>query len=130
MQERAKSNPKIEFAWNTVVEGYEGTGRLEGVRVKNVVTGELSTIPAVGLFVAIGHDPLTKHIRNSGVELDKEGYIKVHDHIYTNIEGVFAAGDVHDTHYRQAITASGFGCMAAIAAERWLESRSTGSPKL
>jgi thioredoxin reductase (NADPH) len=128
MVERVKANPKIEIAWNTVIEGYEGNDKLEALRLKNVVTGEQHTMPVAGLFMAIGHDPLTKHIKISGVGLDEAGYIKVHDHIHTNIEGVFAAGDVHDTHFRQAITASGFGCMAAIAAERWLEAKT--APRL
>jgi thioredoxin reductase (NADPH) len=75
--------------------------------------------------MAIGHDPATKFLRENslGVRLDEEGYVRVRDHVHTDVEGIFAAGDVHDTHYRQAVTAAGFGCMAAITAERWLDEK-------
>jgi len=110
--------------WNTVIEGYEGLERLERIKLRNIVSGEAILVPAAGLFMAIGHEPLTKGLERTGIELDKEGYIVVkHDHVFTNIDGVFTCGDVHDTVYRQAVTAAGFGCMAAITAERWLEAK-------
>jgi len=125
MQQRAKENPKIEFAFNTVITGYEGGKTLEAIKIKNVETGQEATWPAAGLFMAIGHDPLTSHLKKTGIEFDPSGYIVAKNHVETNIEGVFTAGDVHDTHFRQAITAAGFGCMAAIAAERWIEAKNT-----
>lgn len=123
MQQRAKDNPKIEFAFNTVITGYQGGKSLEAIKVKNVDTGLEQVWPAAGLFMAIGHDPLTSHLKDSGIETDPSGYIIAKNHVETNIDGVFTAGDVHDTHFRQAITAAGFGCMAAIAAERWIEAK-------
>ncbi len=123
MQKRVFENPKIDIMWDTVVVGYKGENFLEKIVVKNVKTGEEKEIEVGGLFIAIGHDPNTKMLKGTGLELDEKGYIKVRDNVYTNIEGVFAAGDVHDNVYRQAITAAGFGAMAAIAAERWLEAK-------
>jgi thioredoxin reductase (NADPH) len=123
MQQRAKDNPKIEFAYNTVITGYQGGKSLESISVHNTETGENAVWPASGLFMAIGHVPLTSHLQNAGIELDSSGYVIAKNHVDTNIEGVFTAGDVHDTHFRQAVTASGFGCMAAIAAERWIEAK-------
>jgi len=124
MAKRVLEHPKIEVAWNTVVEGYIGEQKLEGIKLKNIVTGESKSAPTGGLFMAIGHEPLTRGLEKSGVELDEEGYIKVQkDFVYTNIDGVFTCGDVHDTVFRQAVTAAGFGCMASIAAERWLEAK-------
>lgn len=123
MQQRAKDNPKIEFAYNTVITGYQGGKSLEAIHVKNLLTNEEAVWPAQGLFMAIGHVPLTTHLRNAGIELDTSGYVVAKNHVETNIDGVFTAGDVHDTHFRQAVTAAGFGCMAAIAAERWIEER-------
>jgi thioredoxin reductase (NADPH) len=123
MQDRAFANPKIEFVWDTVVEDLVGTDRLEGVEVRNVRTGESSTLPVTGLFVAIGHRPNTDLF--AGVlDMDENGYlITAPGSTGTNIDGVFAAGDVQDHTYRQAVTAAGSGCMAAIDAERWLEAR-------
>eukprot|EP01120_Amphizonella_sp_Union-15-10_P011638 TRINITY_DN4991_c0_g1_i4.p1 TRINITY_DN4991_c0_g1~~TRINITY_DN4991_c0_g1_i4.p1 ORF type:complete len:330 (+),score=76.17 TRINITY_DN4991_c0_g1_i4:68-1057(+) len=121
MQKRALENPKIEILYNTTIDSYIGDTRLTGLVLRDTATGAKREVSADGLFMAIGHVPLTFHLKDSGVNLDDQGYIKVHDHIYTNIDGVFAAGDVHDTHFRQAVSAAGFGCMAAIAAERWLE---------
>eukprot|EP01121_Diplochlamys_sp_Union-15-3_P001138 TRINITY_DN1099_c0_g2_i1.p1 TRINITY_DN1099_c0_g2~~TRINITY_DN1099_c0_g2_i1.p1 ORF type:complete len:347 (+),score=92.52 TRINITY_DN1099_c0_g2_i1:68-1042(+) len=121
MQERAKNNPKIDFLWNSVITDYNGNDFLESIVVKNLLTGQLTTIPVGGLFMAIGHEPNTASLKGTSLELDEAGYIKIRNNVYTNIEGVFACGDVHDTYFRQAITAAGFGCMAAIAAERWLE---------
>ena len=113
----------LQMMWNTTIVQYEGEDKLEAVMVKNSVTGEETRVVAAGLFMAIGHEPNTKELLGTGLELDEENYISVEKNVYTNIEGVFAAGDCHDRMYRQAITASGFGCMAAITAERWLEAR-------
>jgi thioredoxin reductase (NADPH) len=121
MQDRAFNNPKIEFLWNHEVEDLLGTDALEGAVVKSTLTGETQTLPVTGLFVAIGHRPNTDLF--SGVlDMEDNGYlITKPGSSYTNIEGVFACGDVQDHTYRQAITAAGSGCMAAIDAERWLE---------
>ena len=123
MQDRAFANPKIEFLWDTVVDDLLGDERLEGVRVRNVDTGEDSTLPVTGLFVAIGHRPNTDLF--AGVlDIDENGYLVTRaGSTATNIDGVFACGDVQDHTYRQAITAAGSGCMAAIDAERWLEAQ-------
>ena len=120
MQERAFANPKIRFLWNAVVDGIKGTDRLEGITVRDVVTGAVSDLPVTGLFVAIGHRPNTDLFRGQ-LEMDENGYLLTHDGTATNVPGVFACGDVQDHIYRQAITAAGSGCMAAIDAERWLE---------
>jgi thioredoxin reductase (NADPH) len=121
MQERALANPKIEFLWHSVVEDLVGTDTLEGAVVRNVQTGETSTLPVTGLFVAIGHRPNTD-LFTDVLDMDENGYlVTAAGSSYTNIEGVFACGDVQDHTYRQAITAAGSGCMAAIDAERWLE---------
>ncbi|CAB4680349.1 MAG: thioredoxin-disulfide reductase [Actinobacteria bacterium] len=121
MQDRAFNNPKIEMLWNTTVTDLAGTDKLEGAMVRNVITGEESLLPVTGLFVAIGHRPNTDLF--SGVlDMEDNGYlITKPGSTYTNIDGVFACGDVQDHTYRQAITAAGSGCMAAIDAERWLE---------
>lgn len=120
MQKRAEDNPKIHFLWNSVVTGYEGDEVLRGATLKNVVTGKESFVPVGGIFMAIGHHPNTEFLRGV-IELDDQGYVVTRNMIETNMDGIFAAGDVHDRHYRQAITAAGFGCMAALKAERWLE---------
>jgi len=122
MQERAFKNDKVEFLWNSVVVGIEGDKALTGVRVQNVQTGEESTLDVSGLFVAIGHVPNTT-LFTGQLDMDEGGYLLTSDGTRTNVEGVFAAGDVADHTYRQAITAAGTGCMAAIDAERWLESQ-------
>ncbi len=122
MQERAFKNDKIEFLWNSVVVGLEGDTMLTGARVRNVQTGDESTLPVSGLFVAIGHVPNTSLFVGQ-LDMDEAGYLVTHDGTRTNVEGVFAAGDVQDHVYRQAVTAAGSGCMAAIDAERWLESQ-------
>ena len=123
MQDRAFANPKIEFLWDTVVDDLLGSDRLEGAIVRNVHTGATSTLDVSGLFVAIGHRPNTDLF--AGVlNTDENGYlVTVPGSTYTNVEGVFACGDVQDHTYRQAVTAAGSGCMAAIDAERWLEHR-------
>jgi thioredoxin reductase (NADPH) len=120
MQERAFKNEKIEFVWDTVVTDLVGDKRLEGAQLRNVKTGEQSVLAVSGLFVAIGHVPNTGLFAGQ-LALDANGYILTHDGTRTSVEGVFAAGDVQDHVYRQAITAAGSGCMAAIDAERWLE---------
>ncbi len=125
MQERARSNPKIHFLWDTVITGYEGGDVLEAVKLKNVVTGQERTAAVSGVFMGIGHQPATEFLRGV-IDLDAKGYIVTHDDVETSMEGVFAAGDVHDQNYRQAITAASFGCMAALRMERWLQSRSSG----
>jgi thioredoxin reductase (NADPH) len=123
MQQRASENPKIHFLWDTVLTGYKGEDVLQGVTVKNVATEKERDEPISGVFMAIGHHPNTEFLKDV-IELDKRGYVVTRNSVETSMEGVFAAGDVHDTHYRQAITAAGFGCMAALSAERWLEMRS------
>jgi len=120
MQDRAMANPKIDFLWNSSLLGYMGKDSLEAVRIKDVVTNEERVQPIGGVFMGIGHTPNTVFLRGV-VELDQQGYIVTRDNVLTNIEGVFAAGDVHDHDYKQAITAAAFGCMAALKAERWLE---------
>ncbi len=121
MQDRAMENDKIRFLWNTVVEDIEGEASVEGVVVRDIDTGEVRTEPFTGVFVAIGHRPNTDLFRDQ-LELKENGYLITRDGTsQTNIEGVFASGDVQDDWYRQAITAAGSGCMAAIDAERWLE---------
>ena len=124
MRKRLLEHPKVEMMWDTVIEGYEGEKNLERLRLKNVKTGEVTVKEIGGLFMAIGHVPNTKwgNLAETGLKFD-QGYIVVHDNVYTDIEGVFAAGDVHDIHYRQAITAAGFGAMAAISADRWIEAK-------
>ncbi len=122
MQERAFKNDKIEFLWNSEVVGLEGDKALTGALVRNVHTGETSTLAVSGLFVAIGHVPNTSLFVEQ-LDMDEAGYLLTGDGTRTNVEGVFAAGDVADHTYRQAITAAGTGCMAAIDAERWLEAQ-------
>lgn len=120
MQERAMANPKISFMWNTVLTEYIGNDVLEAVRIKDVITGAERIERIGGVFMGIGHQPNTAFLKGV-LDLDPQGYIATRNSIETSIEGVFAAGDVHDPEYRQAITAAGFGCMAALKAERWLE---------
>jgi thioredoxin reductase (NADPH) len=122
MQERAFANEKIKFAWNTKVTEVLGEERVEGVRLEDTVTGETRVLPLTGIFVAIGHIPNTTLVTDS-LDLDDAGYVKTMHGSYTNIEGLFAAGDVQDHEYRQAITSAGSGCVAAIDAERWLEAQ-------
>lgn len=119
MQDRAQENPKIKFVWNTLVEELHGTEELTGVRLRNVETNEVSELPISGLFYAIGHRPNTGFLQGL-LEMDDQGYLITHD-ARTNVRGVFACGDVQDSHYRQAITAAGSGCMAAMDAEKFLE---------
>jgi thioredoxin reductase (NADPH) len=120
MQERAFADPKLEIIWNSVIEEINGEDRLESLTLRDTVTGAKSTLPATGLFIAIGHDPRSELLTGQ-VELDENGYvITSHPSTGTNLPGVFAAGDLVDHHYRQAITAAGTGCAAALDAERYL----------
>lgn len=120
MQERVMANPKIQIHWNTVIEDILGEKEVTGVVLKNVETNETTTLPVQGYFAAIGHKPNTD-IFKGWVDMDETGYIQTQSgSTYTNIPGVFACGDAQDHVYRQAITAAGTGCMAAIDAERWL----------
>jgi thioredoxin reductase (NADPH) len=120
MQDRAFANPKIEFKWNAQVADVMGDGAVESIRLRDTVTGAESDLDVQGVFVAIGHDPNTALFRGQ-LDLDENGYIiTAPDSTRTSVEGVYAAGDVQDHVFRQAITASGSGCMAAIEAERWL----------
>jgi thioredoxin reductase (NADPH) len=120
MQDRALANPKIEFKWNSAVSDVMGNGSVDAIRLQDTVTGAESDLEVQGLFVAIGHDPNTALFRDQ-LELDENGYIvTAPDSTRTSVEGVFAAGDVQDHVFRQAVTAAGSGCMAAIEAERWL----------
>jgi thioredoxin reductase (NADPH) len=122
MLRRAKDNPKIEFLVNTVTEEMltrDDKRRLRGLKLRNSLSDEVTEMPIDGCFVAIGHKPNTEIFKGQ-LEMDEVGYLKIHDGTHTNVEGVFAAGDVADAEYRQAITAAGTGCMAALDAERWL----------
>jgi len=125
MQERAERNPKISFIWDSTVEEVYGdpkAGGVKGVKLRNLKTGKTEDLKFDGLFIAIGHEPNSKLFVGQ-LELDANGYIVTHDGTKTNIAGVFACGDVQDHVYRQAVTAAGTGCMAAIDAERFLESQ-------
>jgi thioredoxin reductase (NADPH) len=120
MQQRAMSNPKIKFAWDSEVAEVLGDDRVSGLKLRNLKTGEESTLPVTGMFVAIGHDPRSE-LFTGQLPLNPEGYLLVeHPSTRTAIDGVFAAGDVVDHIYRQAVTAAGTGCAAALDAERWL----------
>lgn len=121
MQDRAMKNEKITFVWNSSVEDILGNPVVSGVKLKNHVTGKISELPCAGVFVAIGHNPNTDLFRGQ-IDMDTKGYILTKNGTITNVPGVFAAGDVQDSKYRQAVTAAGSGCMAAIDAERFLES--------
>ncbi|MEK7534509.1 MAG: thioredoxin-disulfide reductase [Patescibacteria group bacterium] len=131
MQDRARQNPKMKFILNTEIIEIFGKDKVEGVKLKNNKTNETSEMPIDGVFVAIGHLPNTGVFSakggsasgRKGIDLDEQGFVIVHNHTKTNIEGVFVAGDVHDSHYKQAVTAAGFGCMAALEAERWLSNQ-------
>lgn len=123
MAERALANPKIKPIWNTVVEEVLGNeqGLVRGVRIKNLTSSEASVLECAGVFVAVGHVPNTQ-IFSGQIDLEETGYVKRYEGSRTNVEGVFVAGDCADSVYRQAVTAAGMGCMAAIDAERYLAS--------
>ena len=124
MQDRAMKNEKIAFVWNSVVEDILGQDVVTGVRVRNVITGKVWDLPCAGFFLAIGHRPNTALFTDQ-LKMDDAGYLHTTHGTATSVLGVFAAGDVQDAHYRQAVTAAGSGCMAAIDAERFLEARET-----
>ncbi|HEV8189980.1 MAG TPA: thioredoxin-disulfide reductase [Ktedonobacterales bacterium] len=120
MQQRARENSKIDIRYNTAVEDVLGDGAVEGLRIKDVQSGQSEDLPVQGLFVAIGHQPNTDIFKGI-LDMDAVGYLRTHQHTMSNVPGVFVAGDVDDHRYRQAVTAAGEGCRAAIDAERWLE---------
>jgi len=127
MQDRAFANDKLQFRWNSVVDEVVGNGKVEALRLRDTRTGEISELGVGAMFVAIGHDPNTKLFEGQ-LDLDENGYIiTAPDSTATSVEGVFAAGDVQDHVFRQAITAAGSGCMAAMEAERWLEASRHGA---
>ncbi|HJQ44143.1 MAG TPA: thioredoxin-disulfide reductase [Jatrophihabitantaceae bacterium] len=119
MAERAEANPKIRWEWNAEVADIEGAGTVTGVRLRDTVSGAERTLPVQGLFIAIGHEPRSELVRGQ-VDLDDEGYVLTTTGTHTNLDGVFAAGDLVDHVYRQAVTAAGTGCAAALDAERYL----------
>ena len=121
MVDRTLAHPKIEVHTNTEVAEVLGEAKVEGLRIRDTASGEERELPVQGLFIAIGHKPNTDVFRD-WLEVDAKGYLVAHDHTHSRIDGVFIAGDVHDHRYRQAVTAAGDGCKAAIDAERWLES--------
>jgi thioredoxin reductase (NADPH) len=121
LQERAFKNEKISFKWNSIVDNIIGDKKVEGVIIKDLKTGEKNKIDCQGVFIAIGHKPNTDLFKGQ-IELDESGYIVVRNNTETNIKGVFAAGDVCDSRYKQVITAAGMGCQAAMDAEKYLES--------
>ncbi len=124
MQERAKSNPKLEFKWNTVITDVLGDKIISGIQIQDTISKEKSDLDCGGLFIAIGHTPNTSFLGGS-LELDEKGFIGTRQswRTATSVVGVFAAGDVMDPYYKQAITAAGTGCMAALEAERWLANK-------
>jgi thioredoxin reductase (NADPH) len=129
MVDRARANERIEFVLDTIVDEILGEGNVEAIRVRNLKTGESAVIPADGVFVAIGHDPATALFRGQ-LDMDEAGYLVTDGKTtVTNVPGVFAAGDVVDHVYRQAVTAAGMGCQAALDAERYLSAREGGPPE-
>ncbi|HTS14155.1 MAG TPA: FAD-dependent oxidoreductase, partial [Candidatus Sulfotelmatobacter sp.] len=120
MRDRALAHPNITVRWHRAVEAVQGTDVVTGLTLRDTRTGALEDLPVEGLFVAIGYRPNTEVFRD-WLEVDERGYLVVHDETGSRIDGVFIAGDVHDHRYRQAVTAAGDGCRAAIDAERWLE---------
>ncbi len=122
LQKRAMEHPKVKFIWKTVVTQVVGTDKVESVRLKNVQTGEETTLPTDGVFIFIGHTPNTELFKGQ-LEMDKLGYIKVDDKMQTNIPGVFAGGEVSDPHFRQVVTSAGMGAAAAIQATHFLEAQ-------
>lgn len=125
MQQRTFANQKIRIVWNSAVKEILGESKVEGIKIQNTQDGSLSTIECDGVFVAIGHRPNTE-IFLDVLEIDEKGYIVRKDKTMTSFEGVFVAGDVHDHEYRQAVTAAGYGCEAAIDCTRWLERQENG----
>lgn len=122
LQERAFDNPKIKFLWNTVIADISGDKKVRAVTLQDAKSNETRKVDAGGIFIAIGHDPNTQVFKGQ-LDMDEAGYLKLQNHTHTNVEGVFAAGDVHDHRYRQAVTAAGFGCMAALDVEKYLQEK-------
>jgi len=120
LQELAFANKKINFVWNSVVEDILGKDRVEGVKLRNIQTGEVTTLHTDAVFIAIGHKPNTDVFKGQ-IDMDENGYVVVHDETMTSVEGVFAAGDNQDPKYKQAVTAAGSGCRAALDAEKYLQ---------
>src|ERR1035437_3348185 len=118
MQKRVKENSKIQIMFNTEITEILGEGKVEKVKIKNNKTNQISEMPIDGVFVAIGHMPNSKLFKD--IDIDEAGFVKVYDHYLTNKKGIFVAGDIHDNHYKQAVTAAGYGCAAALEAEKWL----------
>ena len=124
MQNRARKNPKISFIWDTAIDDITGNGQVDGVKLKNLKTNAVTALKCGGVFMAIGHTPTTSFLGGQ-LKMDENGYVIADDRTHTSVPGVFAAGDVMDHRYRQAITAAGMGCKAALEAERWLEDQAT-----
>jgi thioredoxin reductase (NADPH) len=124
MQQRVLTAPNVKVLWNKTVTDVLGDQSIESITLRDTKTGQNSMLEVKGLFIAIGHTPATAFLQDSGIELEPNGYVKLRGrNSATNIEGVFAAGDVADSVYRQAVTAAGMGCMAALDAERWLAAK-------
>jgi thioredoxin reductase (NADPH) len=123
MQKRVKENPKIKIMFNSEITEVLGDLKVEKVKIKNNQTNAISEMPIDGIFVAIGHMPNSSMF--TGIDLDEQGFIKIHDHYLTNVDGVFVAGDVHDNNYKQAITAAGYGCAASLEAQKWLSDQTS-----
>lgn len=123
MLKRAQDNPKISFVTNVEVLEILGENLVEGLKIKDNNSGQESVVPCQGVFLAVGHKPATKVFQKAGIDVDEKGYIKISNHTQTNIKGVFVAGDVADFRYRQAISAAGAGCMAALDVEKYLAER-------
>ena len=119
LQDRVLSNDKIEMVWDSEVKEVIGESKVESLRVFNKKTQTETTLEVGGMFVAIGHNPNTEFLKDQ-IDLDEKGYIKVRDNVFTSVKGVFAAGDVSDWRYQQAVVAAGFGVMAELEAEKWL----------
>ena len=119
LQDRARENPKMNFVWNSVVKEIKGNGNVQKLVLENTKTGALTDLPANGIFVYIGHDPNTALFKGQ-LEMNDEGYLKVDEYLHTSVPGVFAAGESHDHHFRQAVVSAGYGCMAEMEAEKFL----------
>jgi thioredoxin reductase (NADPH) len=119
LQDRARENPKMNFMWNSVVKEIKGNGSVQKLVVEDTRTGAMTDLPAQGVFVYIGHTPNTELFKGQ-LEMNDEGYLKVDEYLHTNVPGVFAAGESHDDHFRQAVVSAGYGCMAEMEAEKFL----------
>lgn len=119
LQNRAKSHPKIRFIWNSVVKEILGSEKIDGLKIENVLTGEQTTVPSEGVFVFIGHDPNSQML-NGQIELHPDGTVKIDEHMMTSVPGVFAAGEIADSHFRQVVTSAGMGAAAAIQVTHYL----------